>query len=332
MPVRVDDSFNINKEGRMGGNGRRYVLHAVRNMLESPATQEGLRLGELYGYFGHGIRQATNKMRPSELEVVMLNGKPVAIQNVPSNRTVQISIDDDGTVHHTQEILDTPSGQIVQSMIDSGAGGWSWACSGATSGGADYPNSFFGFDYVNQPNFVPLDRQRAMFESVGVDSVDALIAYNLQQRGIECDKAFLDSWNQIAIASEATQNAELDVFMLSGMLLESKGSAHNLKTDLEAARAELAEREKQRETLILESLDQFPVMLSAEQRRAMAAMNTPEDAMIFRQFLESVSGIQLSSLPLGAGDRVTSVPRATSSPKKLPAGSVIFGQKFKGFK
>lgn len=330
MPIRIDDTFNIHKEGRMGGNGRRYVLHAIKNMIKSPQTQEGLRLGELYGYFGHGIRQATNKMRPSELEVVMMNGKPVVIQNVPANRTMSIDVDDEGNVSHTQEVLDTSSGLIVQSMIDSGVGGWSWACSGATSNGADYPNSFFGFDYVKQPNFIPTDRQQAMFESVGVDNMDALIAHNLQQRGFSCDAAvFLESWNQVSVAAEAAREAAFDTFMLSGMLLESKADRHNLQVSLDAAKEAQKELEKQRETLMLESLDKLPVMLSAEQRRAMIEMKTPEDALVFQQFLESVSGIQLATLPLGAGSRVASVSAATG--KKIPAGAVVFGSKFKGF-
>lgn len=331
MPVRVEDSFNIYKEGRMGGNGRRYVLHAVKNMLQSPATQEGLRLGELYGYFGHGIRQATNKMRPSELEVVVMGGKPVVIQNVPANRTISIDIDDDGNVNHSQEVLDTPSGLIVQSMIDSGAGGWSWACSGASNRGSDYPNAFFGFDYVNQPNFIPVDRQQAMFESVGVDNLDALIAHNLHQRGFTGDPAvFLESWNQVSVAAEAAREAAFDTFMLSGMLLESKTDTHNLRISLDAAKAEQNELEKQRETLILESLEKLPVMLSDEQRRAMISMKTPEDALVFQQFLESVSGIQLSTLPLGGTGHAGSVSRATS--RKIPAGAVVFGKKFNGFK
>jgi len=329
MPIRVNDEFNIYKEGRAGGNGRRYVLHAVKAMLESAQTQEGLKLGELYGYFGHGVRQATNKMKPSEFEVVMIEGKAVAIQNVPANFTVSIEADDSGNIAHTQEVMDTTSGLIVQSMLESQAGGWSWACTGATSNGADYPRQFFGFDYVNQPNFIPNDRQQSMFESVGVSTVDDLIIHNLQQRGIQADRMFLDSWNRVSLAAEAARNAEFDVFMLNGMLLEGKQASAQLKRDLDAAQTELNQREKQRETLILESLDQFPVMLSDEQRRAMAAMKTPEDALIFRQFLESVSGIQLDTLPLGKANRVTSVSPVTTD--KVPAGAVIFGKKFKGY-
>ena len=111
---RVDDVFNIHKEGRTGGNGRRYVLHAVRQMIQSPATQEGLKLGELEGYYGHGRRQLTGKMRLPEVEVITVGGQQVVIENVPSNRTVALDVDDSGNVSHTQEVLDTAPGLIVQ--------------------------------------------------------------------------------------------------------------------------------------------------------------------------------------------------------------------------
>ena len=45
---RVETSINIHKEGRTGHNGRRYVHHSVKKMLDSAATQEGLRLGAPY--------------------------------------------------------------------------------------------------------------------------------------------------------------------------------------------------------------------------------------------------------------------------------------------
>nr|WP_225312395.1 hypothetical protein [Salmonella sp.]QBM91379.1 hypothetical protein NNIBIDOC_00046 [Salmonella sp.] len=53
---------------------------------------------------------------------MMVDGKPVVLENVPSNGTIDISIDGNGIVTHTQEILDTDTGRIVRGMINSGAG------------------------------------------------------------------------------------------------------------------------------------------------------------------------------------------------------------------
>ena len=67
---RVETSININKEGRSDHNRRRYVHHSVKKMLDSAATQEGLRLGELFGYFGHTARSLSGKMKPAEQEKI----------------------------------------------------------------------------------------------------------------------------------------------------------------------------------------------------------------------------------------------------------------------
>ncbi len=44
-------------------------------MLESKETQEGLRLGELFGYYGHGRRQLTGKLEVPETSVIMVEGR-----------------------------------------------------------------------------------------------------------------------------------------------------------------------------------------------------------------------------------------------------------------
>ena len=73
--------YSIARKGRQ--NGRQYVLSAVKTMLESKETQEGLRLGELFGYYGHGRRQLTGKLEVPETSVIMVEGRPVVIDNVP---------------------------------------------------------------------------------------------------------------------------------------------------------------------------------------------------------------------------------------------------------
>lgn len=332
MTRTVTDAFNIHKEGRAGGNGRRYVIHSVRAMLESSATKEGLRLGELYGYFGHGRRQLAKKMRPNEVEAVMLEGKLVVIENVPSNRTTAISLDDDGTIHHTQEVLDTPTGLIVQSMLDSYAGGWSWACEGPSNATGDHPRAFYGFDYVNQPNYIPVDRQAAMFESVGVSNQDELIRHNLTLVGMDGKEAnaLLESWQQVSSARQLEEDAAYDVMMLEGMLMESRGRLAELNRDLEAAKHDLGEGRRKRETMMLEALESLPIMLTREQRAALVAMETQEDMLVFRQLLDSVANTDLATLPLGQRNAPVSVRPAHGLRRDVP-GAVIFGNTFKGF-
>lgn len=298
---RVDTSINIHKEGRTGHNGRRYVHHSVKKMLDSAATQEGLRLGELYGYFGHSARALSGKMKPGEQEVVMLDGKPVIMQNVPSNRLVAISLDDDGTLHHTQEILDTPSGAIVSSMLDSNAGGWSWAVTGPSNYTGDHPQVMYGFDYVAEPNFIPLVRQGAMLDSAG----EAVIAQLGMDREAYC--AMLDSWVQVSAARRIEEASLYDVMMLDGMLAEQRQHSTKLAQDLEAARADAKAAIAHRQQVMLDALEAYPVMLTKEQRTSIAAMATPDDAKVLRQFLDSLARTDLGTLPLGKRESV-SVP------------------------
>ncbi|EBF2947688.1 head processing protein, partial [Salmonella enterica] len=212
----VTDRFCLYKNARTGRqNGRKYVLGAVKAMLESKETQEGLRLGELYGYYGHGRREMTGKLELPETSVIMVEGRPVVIDNVPACRTVDISVDDKGVVTHTQEILNTEPGKIVAAMIESRAGGWSWATGGRQAGNIAVTTSFHGVDYVTNPNYVSLDHPASagMFESADAQS---LLAESLAQHGYseESVQAVITHYGKLAeleLMLEATErNAELE--------------------------------------------------------------------------------------------------------------------------
>lgn len=315
MPITVTDEFDLRNEGRIGGNGRRYVLHSVKAMIQSKATQEGLRLREHFGYFGHGRREMADKLSLPEVEIVMVKGKPVVIENVPSNITVALDVDDNGIVSHTEEVLDTAPGLIVQAMIDNQAGGWSWATGGVDSvmrGGPAYARSYHGCDYVKQPNFVPPGRQQAMFESAGAAATDQVILA-LGERGFDTEalQPMLESWGRMSQKAQEASNHQLDVMMLEGMLLESKGQAAELRRDLEAARADRERAESERKDMILEALDSMPLVLTKAQREAMVGMKTKEDAMVFRALLESFTNTDFGSLPIG-GRQAETVARTPS--------------------
>ncbi len=335
---RVDDVFNIHKEGRTGGNGRRYVLHAVRQMIQSPATQEGLKLGELEGYYGHGRRQLTGKMRLPEVEVITVGGQQVVIENVPSNRTVALDVDDSGNVSHTQEVLDTAPGLIVQSMIDSWQGGWSWACEGPSTRQGDYPRAFYGFDYVKQPNYIPVSRQQAMFESVGVSNQDELIRHHLRANGFadEAHQPILESWGAMAQINSEIRAYEYDAMMLEGLLIEAKSHQAAMMADHEAALAEHRAATNQRKTMMLECLERLPIMLTRQQREAMARMETPEDLAVFTAMFESACRMQFGTLPLQGGGQATIVTRPQIAPAQqknaMPPGGFLMQAKRTLFK
>lgn len=324
MPVIVTDEFDLKNEGRIGGNGRRYVLHSVRAMIQSKATQEGLRLREHFGYWGHGRREIADKLKLAEVEVVNINGKPVVLENVPSNVTIALDMDESGLVSHTEEVLDTPPGLIVQSMLANKVGGWSWATGGSESlhrGGPAYARAYYGSDYVKQPNFVPPARQSAMLESVGAANDQLITA--LGEHGFDAEglQPMLESWGRLSETAIEVCNQQLDVMMMEGMLLEAKGEMAELKRDLDAAREEKDKAIERRQQMILEALDTMPLMLTKAQRKALVDMETPEDAQVFRALLESFSSTDIGSLPLGGTQQVT-VKQVGSTGKK-PSGHAI---------
>ena len=300
----VTDRFCLYKNARTGRqNGRKYVLSAVKTMLESKETQEGLKLGELYGYYGHGRREMTGKLELPETSVIMVEGRPVVIDNVPACRTVAISVDDNGIVTHTQEILNTDPGKIVAAMIESRAGGWSWATGGRESGKIAVTTSFHGVDYVTNPNYVSLDHPASagMFESADAQS---LLAESLATHGYseESVQAVISHYNKLAeleMMVEATErNAELET-----ALLESQGLYLEAQQRYAAAeeRIQLLERNEgvRDEVLatIQNELDKLPIYVTHSQKSAFK-LATSEDAKTIASLLESLVKVNNRKLPL----------------------------------
>lgn len=153
----LECAYNLFHEGRKyTGNHRNYILENARGIAESEATKEKIKLREALGYYGHGRRVLAKKMDLTEVEAVKLpDGGTAIISNVPSNVTTAFTVADDGTVTHSQEILDTETGKIVSGLHKSRVGGFSWACPGSDGGrnGATRLSGFSGFDYVLNPGF-----------------------------------------------------------------------------------------------------------------------------------------------------------------------------------
>lgn len=129
-----------------------------------------MELGELFGYYGHECREAhynrTGSLILPQTSELMVDGKSVVIDNVPSNRTVATNIDDSGIVTHTQEILDTDTGHIVQTMEKSKAGGWGWVTGDADTSWKFVVRTYYGCDYVTTPNYISLDHNVMIAGSV----------------------------------------------------------------------------------------------------------------------------------------------------------------------
>ncbi|MFA1647062.1 MAG: hypothetical protein ACDS79_16570 [Enterobacteriaceae bacterium] len=161
----ITDSFSLRELLRVSTpqNHLYYDLGAITKAITRPETVALMESGQLYGDYGHNVRErglkATGSLRlPEYDEIKDPDGSIRRVKVIPACRTVSISLDDD-VITHQQEILDTPAGRLVNALEESGAGGWSWACFGHAPAGRAMVRFFEGLDYVLQPNFLSLSRK-----------------------------------------------------------------------------------------------------------------------------------------------------------------------------
>lgn len=186
--------YNLNERGRaLTGKPRQFNVAKVAAFINGARTQERIKKRDMFGYYGHWPRLKFGMMPP---EGGIYQGKLVKLE--PAIATVHLKAFPDGTIEHEEEFLDTDAGRTAQKMFESKKGGFSSALS-------EVEGRFFGFDYVNEPNF---DDNRgyvldaATEDDAGAILDDAVIAdYNQNLHGM---LAMLDS----AQASLGTAQAD----------------------------------------------------------------------------------------------------------------------------
>ncbi|PHM51887.1 head processing protein [Xenorhabdus hominickii] len=319
--LTVTDRFSVidNIRKHTPQNARNYVLSSVKASLESDEVKERMALGELFGFYGHSRREEhykrTGELRLPETSIIMIDGKPVVIDNVPSNRTVAVSIDDAGIVSHTQEILDNDSGRIVQGMERSRAGGWSWVTGGSDSPWKSVVRRFYGFDYVTTPNYISLDREIMMSESVS-DRQSHIVrtfvnAGFTESAAIDLSAHFekMREHDMMIESVNRAQTAEGELLVLSGHLMEL-----NQKIESQDAMLEAVQRQETLRRRYLQSaIDKLPVFLSEEQKKAMLRMETEDDLQRVEAIFESVGKVDFGRLPLGRMSDYQPAPHKRSS-------------------
>ncbi|MCG6387472.1 head processing protein [Vibrio fluvialis] len=316
---QVSDRFSLFNHGRkIGANKRKYIVNAVQQLLQSEQVQEDLRVGELFGYWGHAPRQRAGKLSIGETEVIVINGKPVVVENIPSNVTVAINCDDNGIVSHTEEFLETESGRIARSLWNSKRGGWSWATGGRDSASSAVATSFHGVDYVLKPNYLSLDHPAMMLESAGQEG-DMLLE-SLQNVG------GFDTNSAANIVDSVSKHREYDteiITELEGERMYLEGVNMELNTELKG--------QKDFRNKLLESMDRLPFFMSDEQKQALSSLNTQHDLDVVVAMFESMGAKDLSSLPSPSALRATptiQVPASVGTLEgeiKLDRGGRRFG-------
>ncbi|MCP9269512.1 head processing protein [Xenorhabdus sp. XENO-1] len=319
--VTVTDRFSVidNIRKHTPQNARNYVLSSVKASLESKEVKERMALGELYGFYGHSRREEyykrTGELRLPETSFIMIDGKPVALDNVPSNRTVAVSIDDSGIVSHSQEILDTDTGRIVKGMEHSRAGGWSWVTGGSDSPWKSVVRRFYGFDYVTTPNYISLDRELMMAESVSDRQshiVQAFVSSGFtESAAIDLSDHFekMREHDMMIESVNRAQTAEGELLVLSGHLLEL-----NQKIEVQDAMLGAVQRKADlRQRYLRSAIDKLPVFLSEEQKNALLSMETEDDLQMVEAIFESVGNVDFGGLPLGRMSDYQPAPHKRSS-------------------
>jgi len=306
MTQQVTLSFNLFDYGRhVEGNFRKYDVDNVRQTLASPATRERLRLREAVGYLGHGRRQIAGKLDVGEVETIQTPSGAIVVENVPACVTTDVSIEDDGTIHHTQDVLDTDPGKVVQALMESKVGGFSWATGGRDGrrGGTTLLNSFHGFDYVMTPGYAT-NRSYAILESANqVADEREQIFEAMRSCGLDAEKArlYTDTFTSPYLAAADMQARHDEILEALG---SREGRIAELEAELEAAR----QADDVRAARLTEWAKEYHVAVPDHVLEAIKG----GDFSAERAFFESVARVErhkAGGLPLGGNPERPEAPR-----------------------
>lgn len=182
-------TYSIKERGyQFNGENRDDIdVQAMIDFVNSPKTQELVEKGNIFGYYGHQVRELYGLNPP---ETVIIDGKQVYIQ--PALRTIYLKADNDGNITHQQEFLKTDAGEQAYRLYKANAGGFSTAFYAPYNAqGKRITQGYFGADLVFAPNY-DTNRGNAMFDSLGVmfDSLDGGHTLGHQHR-VELERSLL---------------------------------------------------------------------------------------------------------------------------------------------
>ena len=166
--------YNLKDRGRqlVGTDRSNLDVGAMVNIINSPMVQERVGSNDLYGYYGHQVRQRFGMNPP---ETVDIDGKMVYLE--PSFKTTALSADRDGNVTHQAEFLENESGEFARKQYLAKVGGFSTAVNYKKDNNKLIPSGFFGFDYVLAPNYATNIGDGQLFDGLCVaEGSEGLIA------------------------------------------------------------------------------------------------------------------------------------------------------------
>lgn len=312
----IECAFNLFKEGRKyTGHHRNYILESAIKTCYAPQTREKMGLREAVGYLGHGRRELARKLSLSEVEAIKLpDGSTILTENIPSNVTVAFEVAKDGTVTHSQEILETAPGRVVDGLNSSRVGGFSWACGGFDGGvgGGTKVTDFHGFDYVMNPGFSA--NRGYILESAG--DADFVLESVAKITGMPEKEA--EKWLRHWVSSSILENALLKENTMD-IAAEADALAEELEEQgrlLESANSRIISMEStaaRRKAVILEAAQKSVVVVPEEVLQAMMGLADENDFGKVVSFFENARRVNTSTLPLGGKEEKPRVDKGVAT-------------------
>jgi hypothetical protein len=153
--------YSLKDRGRIFGIPRDNInVRDIVDKMNGAECQERVKCRDVQGYLGHwarikfGLRPTTGGIAEGKMHYV-----------TPDLVTTYLKALPDGTVEHKTELLDTTGGIAASKMWDNKVGGFSSAIDLNN-------NTFFGFDYVPDPNFIKNSFRGVMLDSATMTDAD----------------------------------------------------------------------------------------------------------------------------------------------------------------
>lgn len=220
-------TYNVHDRGRQHrGVDRLFDTAALAALINSPETQERVKLGDMQGYYGHWPRV---KFGMATQEGGILDGKVISLPLAV--RCTYLSADDKGNITHEHEFLDTAEGRLAHRLYESKSGGFSSAIDAIPRSRPSIPTDFYGFDYVFEPNYTTNRGHKAVLDAITSpveeerEEMMAMLDAAMQdERGAAMHMmALYDSISaQHALALETLERVARENDLLVGMLASGK--------------------------------------------------------------------------------------------------------------
>lgn len=318
---RISCTFNIYDNARQfSAIQRGYFLDNFKKAINHPFTRERLKLREMIGYVGHGVRGLSQKMTPDEVDVAKLqNGQQSVIKAIPACVCTELSIDDDGNVTHTQEILDNAEGKVLLGLHKSRVGGFSIAADGNAQGSNTLLDKVYGFDYVTSPNFSS-NRGYILDSAESETATEEMILDSITNCGLDSDEAKnrLDAWHNSS-ALEAIHYRDMTQHMMHSEAAlradhnELQNQFDSVNAELASLKTQYADQEAQRKQLFETFSSRSTVAIPMAIMDSLVSPSQQSDLNPLLTFLEKTAQINGSTLPLGNAHRPQFVHATTPS-------------------